>query len=145
MNAPTPNSDVIARAETTVASSASFLERLAERIGGQATVKAVFGEPIICGDMTIIPVARAGFGFGGGAGGGGEAGEAGQDKSGGGGAGGGGGAETRPLGYIAVHNGVATYNPIRNATFDNAVTLVSVIAAIIAPKIAKTIAARLRK
>jgi hypothetical protein len=35
-----------------------FLERLAERIGGRASVKAVFGEPTDRGDLTVVPIAR---------------------------------------------------------------------------------------
>ena len=45
-----------------------FVERMAERVGGTASVRAVFGDPIERGDITIVPVARVRWGFGGGAG-----------------------------------------------------------------------------
>ena len=41
-----------------------LLERLADRIGGHAHVKAVFGEPIQQGDVTVVPVARVRWGIG---------------------------------------------------------------------------------
>ena len=44
----------------------NFLETLATRLGQTATVKNVYGEPIIAGDKTIIPVALVMYGFGGG-------------------------------------------------------------------------------
>lgn len=46
----------------------TFVERLVERIGGKASVTAVFGEPIERDGLTIIPVAKVRWGFGGGAG-----------------------------------------------------------------------------
>jgi uncharacterized spore protein YtfJ len=82
-----------------------FLERLAERIGGRASVKAVFGEPIERGDLTVVPVARVRWGFGGGSGT--SAGEA--EAS---GSGGGGGVAAEPAGYIEIRGGEATYRPI---------------------------------
>ena len=44
----------------------NFLENLATRLGQSATVKNVYGEPIVAGDKTIIPVAQIMYGFGGG-------------------------------------------------------------------------------
>ena len=44
----------------------NFLENLASRLGQTATVKNVYGEPVIAGDKTIIPVAQIMYGFGGG-------------------------------------------------------------------------------
>jgi len=44
----------------------NFLENLAQRLGQTATVKNVYGEPIVAGDKTIIPVAQIIYGFGGG-------------------------------------------------------------------------------
>src|SRR5215213_5611875 len=46
-----------------------FIERMAERVGGKASVRAVFGDPIERDGITIIPVAKVRWGFGGGAGG----------------------------------------------------------------------------
>ena len=45
-----------------------FVERMAERVGGKASVRAVFGDPIERDGFTIIPVAKVRWGFGGGAG-----------------------------------------------------------------------------
>lgn len=44
----------------------NFLETLAQRLGQSATVKNVYGEPVVAGDKTIIPVAQIMYGFGGG-------------------------------------------------------------------------------
>jgi uncharacterized spore protein YtfJ len=44
----------------------NFLENLSTRLGQSATVKNVYGEPVIAGDKTIIPVAQIIYGFGGG-------------------------------------------------------------------------------
>ena len=44
----------------------NFLENLATRLGQNATVKNVYGEPVVAGDKTIIPVAEVMYGFGGG-------------------------------------------------------------------------------
>lgn len=71
-----------------------LLERAATALGGRASVRAVYGEPITQGDVTIVPVARGRFGFGG-------------DE-----AGGGGGAEVRPLGYVEIANGASTWHPV---------------------------------
>jgi uncharacterized spore protein YtfJ len=42
------------------------LAELAETIGKKANATAVFGSPIVDGDRTVIPVASARFGLGGG-------------------------------------------------------------------------------
>ena len=41
-----------------------LLTALSERIGSDATVRKVYGEPVDHGDRTVIPVARIGYGFG---------------------------------------------------------------------------------
>jgi uncharacterized spore protein YtfJ len=89
-------------------SAATLLERLVDRLAGKATVTAVFGEPVVCEGVTVIPVAKVGFGFGGGAGR-----ETGTSRT-AEGSGGGGGAEARPLGFIEIKNGTATFKPIRD-------------------------------
>lgn len=81
-----------------------LLDRLADRIGARAQAAAVFGQPVERGDVTVIPVARAAWGFGGGAGG-----EVGAE-----GAGGGGGGMVSPLGYIEVRDSGAEFRPIRD-------------------------------
>jgi uncharacterized spore protein YtfJ len=115
-----------------------LLERLADRLGARASVTAVFGEPIVCESVTVIPVARVGFGFGGGAGH-----EAGATRAAAGG-GGGGGAEARPLGFIEIKNGTAVYRPIRDTWTDVLVPLVALLMGGVAPKAIRTLT-RLRK
>ncbi len=44
------------------------VETVAERFSGSVAVRTAFGEPIDVGDRTIVPVARAACGFGGGSG-----------------------------------------------------------------------------
>jgi uncharacterized spore protein YtfJ len=46
--------------------SINFLENIATRLGQNATVKNVYGDPVTAGDKTIIPVAQIIYGFGGG-------------------------------------------------------------------------------
>ena len=102
-----------------------FVERIAERIGAQATVRAVFGEPIERDGITIIPVAKVRWGFGGGSGGGpfgpeagiGAEGAAADTTPGGGslagfGSGGGGGVTADPVGYLEIGPDGASFIPI---------------------------------
>lgn len=101
----------------------SFVERIAERVGAKASVKAVFGEPIERDGLTIIPVARVRWGFGGGAGSGPVAVGPGIDGQGpsafeseygqpGSGSGGGGGATADPIGYLEIGPNGAVFKPI---------------------------------
>jgi uncharacterized spore protein YtfJ len=46
-----------------------FLEGMAERVSGRASVKMVYGDPITAGDRTVIPAAAVRYAFGGGGGG----------------------------------------------------------------------------
>ncbi|MER7049444.1 spore germination protein GerW family protein [Streptomyces jumonjinensis] len=123
----------------TVRATTDLLERLAERLGGKASVTAVFGEPIVGEGVTVIPVAAAGFGFGGGAGH--ETGAARTSEGGGGGGGGG----AKPLGFIELRDGRATYKPIRDPWAEIALSLTVVVAGVLAPRAARAIAARRRR
>lgn len=102
-----------------------FVERIAARVGAQATVRAVFGEPIERDGITIIPVAKVRWGFGGGSGGGpfgmeggiGAEGGVGDTAPGGGGlagfgSGGGGGVTADPVGYLEIGPDGASFVPI---------------------------------
>jgi uncharacterized spore protein YtfJ len=82
----------------------SLLDRLAQRLGGTANAATIFGAPVERGDVTVIPVARAAYGFGGGSG----------TRSGEEGSGGGGGVRVAPVGYIEIRPGVVLYRPIRD-------------------------------
>jgi uncharacterized spore protein YtfJ len=95
------------------ASDGSFLKDLAERLGQYTTAKTVFGEPVEREGVTVIPVAKARLGFGGGAGGGyGPDKEGAEGKTGGQGSGGGGGSTIQPLGYIEIKDGATTFRRI---------------------------------
>jgi uncharacterized spore protein YtfJ len=83
-----------------------LLRRIGHLVGDRVTVSTVFGEPMERDGLTVIPVARARFGFGGGGGGGTD----GEDHGSGGG--GGGGAVVSPAGYIEIRDGVAEYRRI---------------------------------
>ena len=101
-----------------------FVERMAERIGGKASVRAVFGDPIERDGITVIPVAKVRWGFGGGAGRGpiavgpgidGRASEVSMSEDSsqsGAGSGGGGGATADPIGYLEIGPNGANFRPI---------------------------------
>jgi hypothetical protein len=74
-----------------------LLERLAELVGARAGVQSVFGEPVTRQDLTVIPVARVRWGFGGG-GGRADVPPAGPAS----GSGGGGGVAADPIGYLEI-------------------------------------------
>jgi uncharacterized spore protein YtfJ len=46
----------------------TLVEKALERLAKSADVRVVFGDPVIAGARTIVPVARVGYGFGGGLG-----------------------------------------------------------------------------
>jgi uncharacterized spore protein YtfJ len=102
----------------------AFVERIAERVGASANVRAVFGEPIERDGITVVPVARVRWGFGGGAGRGpigvgpgidgqGAARAGGIDEGlSGMGTGGGGGATADPVGYLEIGPDGVSFIPI---------------------------------
>jgi uncharacterized spore protein YtfJ len=101
-----------------------FVERMAERVGGKASVRAVFGDPIERDGITVIPVAKVRWGFGGGAGRGpiamgpgieGQAPEISLSediRESGAGSGGGGGVTADPIGYLEIGPDGANFRPI---------------------------------
>lgn len=82
----------------------SFIERLAEKVGVNANAKTIYSEPVQCDGITVIPVAKVRWGFGGGSG----------SKAGKRGRGGGGGIQISPLGYIEMKEGRTEYRPIHD-------------------------------
>jgi uncharacterized spore protein YtfJ len=84
------------------AGASGFVARLAERLGAVARASSIYGEPVERSGITVIPVARARWGFGGGGGEGAE----------GAGSGGGGGMIVSPIGYIEIKDGVSRFRPI---------------------------------
>ncbi len=79
-------------------SSLTLLQSLHENLGSRAQVKSVFGEPIVAGEKTIIPVARIAYGFGAGTGSGGLESRTARGEGGGGG----GGVGAIPVGVFEV-------------------------------------------
>ncbi|MGA6983516.1 MAG: spore germination protein GerW family protein [Candidatus Sulfotelmatobacter sp.] len=91
-------------------SSLSVLQSLKESIVTQASVKAIYGEPISAQGKTIIPVAKIMFGYGGGAGTGGVGDSSARGESGGGG----GGVRAVPIGVVEISSGPTRFVPITN-------------------------------
>ncbi|MFE0104932.1 GerW family sporulation protein [Streptomyces sp. NPDC059009] len=85
---------------------AVLLEQLADTLGRRTPGTVVFGEPVVSQDVTVIPVARIGFGFGGSTGQ-----EARHERMDGVV---GGGLEAKPLGFIEIKEGRTRYKPIRS-------------------------------
>lgn len=79
-----------------------LLERLAEIVQVHANAKQVYGEPVERNGVTVIPVARVQWGFGGGGLG------RGPIERGGGG----GGVRAYPIGFIEFKGGKADFRPI---------------------------------
>ena len=91
-----------------------FVERLAQRLGVAADASHIFGAPVERDGLTVIPVARAVYGFGGGSGG----------REGEEGAGGGAGVALTPVGFIEMGGGAARFRRLRDP-----LTLLPVVAA----------------
>jgi len=77
---------------------AELIHTVSDNVGLAATAKNVYGEPITCGDRTVIPVAKVKVAFGAG---GGSGHRKDQEKEGGGG-GGGGRAWAEPCGALEI-------------------------------------------
>ena len=90
-----------------------FIGTMAEKLGAVARAATVFGEPVERDGITVIPVAKALWGFGGGAGHGYEEGSGGKQGD---GAGGGGGVRVTPVGFIEIKESAANFRPIRTAS-----------------------------
>ena len=86
----------------------SFLDRLADELAG--SVCSVFGSPVERDGVTVIPVAKARWGMGGGSGAQRAAQEAGSEA----GVKAGGGAMVKPIGFIELANGKTKFRPIRD-------------------------------
>src|ERR1700676_1322155 len=93
------------RLEVDSATRLSFLDRLAERLSSKARAANVFADPIERDGVTIVPVAKVRWGFGGGG-----AMARGRRR----GLGGGGGVQVAPLGYIELQDGQSRFRPIHD-------------------------------
>ena len=88
-------------------SADKFIGTMAEKLGAAARAATIFGEPVERNGVTVIPVAKARWGFGGGVG---------QRKGEDGAGGGGGGVQVPPVGFIEIRNGRAEFRPIRTVS-----------------------------
>ncbi|GAA3519783.1 GerW family sporulation protein [Actinocatenispora rupis] len=113
---------------TSVESGNGPLARLADRLGTTLSVSQVVGTPIERNGTTVVPVAKVGLGFGGGV-------STAPDKP---GEGGGGGGGARPVGFIEIRDGAATYHPVRDPWRD-VVVPVAVVLALVAPWIVRAL------
>jgi hypothetical protein len=84
------------------------VHRLADTLGAKASASAAYAPAIERGAITVIPVAKVRWAFGGG-GGTGRAAARGDAE----GTGGGGGTMVSPIGYITVRDEAAEFQPIR--------------------------------
>jgi uncharacterized spore protein YtfJ len=94
------------REESGVSPSPTFMEKMAEKFGAQARSATVYSEPIKSDGVTVVPVAKVRWGFGGGGGS-----KEGKEH----GSGGGGGMRVTPVGYIELKDGHSEFKPIRDA------------------------------
>ena len=103
-----------------------FIGTMAKKLGAMAKATTIFGEPVERAGVTVIPVAKARWGFGGGAGhrrkgddpgklgDGSRERRVGEEEDGGGG---GGGVSVTPVGFIEIKDGQAEFRPIRATSF----------------------------
>ena len=89
-------------------SAQALLQSLKESILSQASVKAIYGEPISAHGKTVIPVAKIMYGYGAGAGTGG----VGDSSARGEGGGGGGGVRAVPVGVIEISDQQTRFVPV---------------------------------
>jgi uncharacterized spore protein YtfJ len=94
------------REQVETEASNDLIKRLAERLGATANAKAVFGDPVERNGVTVVPVARARWGIGGGTG----KDKKGEDK----GTGVGGGVQTTAVGYIQFDDAGVSYKRIND-------------------------------
>jgi uncharacterized spore protein YtfJ len=121
-------SRVLREAQEAAAGTASnIVEMLAEKVGLQAGAHAIFGDPVEHDGVTVIPVGKVRWGFGGGSGR--DAVEDGVDGTVDEGAGGGGGAMASPLGFIEIRDGRAEFRKVSDPVSAVPVILASAVAA----------------
>jgi len=87
-------------------SAQALLQSLKESILSQASVKAIYGEPILAHGKTIVPVAKIMYGYGAGAGTGGVGDTSARGE------GGGGGVRAVPVGVIEISDQQSRFVPI---------------------------------
>jgi uncharacterized spore protein YtfJ len=98
-----------------------FAERLAKAVGATAKASIAYGDPVERDGVTVIPVARSFWGFGGGGG----------DTEGRVGSGGGGGSLVWPLGHIEIRDGETQFKPLHQPRLALLVVAAAVIVVLI--------------
>ena len=93
-------------------SADTFIGTMAEKLGAVARAATVFGEPVERDGITVVPVVKARWGFGGGEG-------RRKDED---GAGGGGGVQVTPVGFIEIKDHAANFRPIRTVSLSWIIT-----------------------
>ena len=84
-----------------------LIDSAVEHLKASASVKTVYGDPLVVDGKTVIPVAKVAYGFGGGTGKGpGDKGE---------GEGAGGGVAAKPVGVVEIDKGETKFVPIAPA------------------------------
>lgn len=81
-----------------------LIDSAVDHLKASASVKTVYGEPVVVEGKTVIPVAKVAYGFGSGKGKG--------PESKGEGEGVGGGVAAKPVGVVEIDKGVTTFVPI---------------------------------
>jgi uncharacterized spore protein YtfJ len=81
-----------------------LIDSAVEHLKASASVKTVYGDPVVVDGKTVIPVAKVAYGFGSGKG-------KGPDQK-GEGEGVGGGVAAKPVGVVEIANGATTFVPI---------------------------------
>lgn len=81
--------------------ASTLLKGTVDELGRALAANQVIGEPMVFGDITVIPLMSVGLGFGAGGGGGGGSDSKGQDGEGGGG-GGVGGVGVKPIAVVII-------------------------------------------
>lgn len=99
----------------------SFLSHMADHLGTNARAEAVYGPAVVQDGVTVIPVARVRWGFGGGNG----VSSGSEEKD---GSGGGGGVVVKPIGYLELKDGGSKFRPIRDPGSTAAVILAAGVA-----------------
>lgn len=93
-----------------------YIHTISENLNDSATVKKIYGEPIIGVNRTVVPVAKIRFGFGAGSGKKRKGAEESDDKKNeGGGGGGGGGIVVIPVGVLEITEKHTEFIPIEDS------------------------------
>jgi uncharacterized spore protein YtfJ len=131
-----------ARREAEAHAADEKFAKLVEALGGSASARAVFGDPVEKDGVTIVPVARVRYGVGGGGGRGMGRKKRGEEAEQQAGYGHGGGLQAAPVGYIEMRGGQTSYQRIADPVRPLAVLLLFPLVGVLAFAIVTLINAR---